>query len=239
MNSGWEVYQPTDQEPWDLRRVVHLHRRVVFGACRSEIDRDRKDGPQAAVTRILEGKVRSEGVPQNFERLAEIIGQSAVDSGSLDRLTAWWLLRCLSSPDPLRERLSLMWHNHFATSNRKVNDTRLMKQQNDVIRKLALSPFGELLSAMSHDPALLIWLDAPINKSGRPNENLAREMMELCTLGVGHDQEPEVREAARALTGCTVRRGQYLFNTDAHDSAEKTILGRTGRWTNDDFVQML
>ena len=237
--SAWDLYQSTLADPWDLRRVVHLHRRVIFGASRSEIERDLADGPHAAVTRILDGTVRSEGVPDHFEDLSGIIGLSAVDSASLDRLRAWWLYRCLYSPDPLRERLTLMWHNHFATSNVKVNDIRLMKLQNETIRASAFGPFSNLLRAMSHDPALLIWLDAPLNKAGIPNENLAREMMELFALGTGHYQEIDVREAARALTGCTVRNASFQMNDEMHDVTDKTILNRTGSWNVNDFIDIL
>ena len=126
--SVWTPYEPDDDAPWNLRRVVHLHRRVVFGACWSEIQRDLAQGPEAAVSRVMDGTVRAEGVPEGFEQLAGVIGAAAVDSGNVERLKAWWLYRCLLSPHPLEERLTLMWHNHFATSNLKLNDLRLMKQ---------------------------------------------------------------------------------------------------------------
>ena len=107
----------------------------------------------------------------------------------------------LFGPDPLAERLTLMWHNHFATSNLKVDDLGLMRRQNETLRSLCRAPFGQLLRAMLRDPALLIWLDAPDNTKGHPNENLARELMELFTLGVGPYSEDDVKQAARALTG--------------------------------------
>ncbi len=237
--SGWNEYRPTVAEPWLKRRVVHLHRRAVFGACRSEIERDLTDGPAKSISRILDGSARDEGTLPDFEQRAAIIGESAVDSGNLDRLRAWWVFRLLFSPDPLRERLTLMWHNHFATSNDKVKDPRLMRLQNESFRKLGMGPFGELLRTMAHDPALLIWLDAPMNKAGKPNENLAREIMELFTLGIGNYQETDVRESARALTGFTVRKGNFYFDAANHDAGEKRILGQTGKWNGDDFVRIL
>src|SRR5579862_7954294 len=139
---SWSPYKQNDAAPWNIQRVVHLHRRAAFAATWNEIERDLRDGPEAAVTRLVEGQARLEGVPEGFESLAAIIGQAAVDSGSAERLKAWWLYRCLFSPHPLQERLTLMWHNHFATSNLKVDDLRLMKRQNDVFREHALSPFG-------------------------------------------------------------------------------------------------
>ena len=171
--SSWSPYKPNDAAPWDLERVVHLHRRTAFAATWKEIERDLHDGPEAAVTRLIEGQARLEGVPEGFEALSAIIGQAAVDSGSAERLKAWWLYRCLFSPHPLQERLTLMWHNHFATSNLKVDDLRLMKRQNDVLRQHAFSHFGDLLTAAVCDPALLKWLDAPSNRKEHPNENLA------------------------------------------------------------------
>lgn len=238
-DSVWTPYKPGEGAPWNLRRVVHLHRRVVFGACWNEIQRDLGEEPEAVVSRVLDGTVRTEGVPEGFEQLAEVIGTSAVDSGNVERLKAWWLYRCLFSPHPLQERLTLMWHNHFATSNLKVNDLRLMKQQNDTLRKHALSPFGAMLSDMVHDPALLEWLDASSNRAGQPNENLARELMELFALGIGNYSENDVKEAARALTGWTVRQNEFCNLKSLHDEGEKTILRHTGNFDGDDLIDIL
>ena len=102
-----------------------------------------------------------------------------------------------------------MWHDHFATSQLKVDDVAAMRAQNETFRRLARGPFGDLLRAMLRDPALLVWLDAPSNRKGKPNENLARELMELFTLGVGHYAETDVKEAARRLTGRTVVHGGF------------------------------
>ena len=104
----------------------------------------------------------------------------------------------LFGPDPLTERLTLMWHDHFATANLKVNDLSLMRRQNETFRSLGRGPFGRLLHAMLRDPALLVWLDAQENTKDHPNENLARELMELFTLGIGHYSEDDVKQAARA-----------------------------------------
>ncbi|HEY8505219.1 MAG TPA: DUF1800 family protein, partial [Gemmataceae bacterium] len=106
-------------------------------------------------------------------------------------------------------------------------------------RRLARAPFGELLGAAVKDPALLNFLDAPQNRKGHPNENLARELMELFTLGIGHYSEKDVKEAARALTGWTVADDQFREEPARHDDGEKHILGRTGPWKGDDLVKML
>ena len=152
--SHWNRYQPTSTAPWDWKRVIHLHRRVVFGACWNEVQRDLNDDPQAAVTRVLNGTCRSEGVPADFDQLSNTIGNSAVDSANSDRLMAWWLYRCLFSSRPLEERLTLMWHNHFATSNLKVKDLKLMKQQNETVRQYSMAPFPELLECQEKPPAV-------------------------------------------------------------------------------------
>lgn len=225
----WTPYTPTDTAPWNHARVVHLHRRTVFGATADEQQRDVEADPQTAVTRILNGTVRI-NTPSSFDDLSDVIGNAAADSPNPDRLKAWWLYRCLFSPDPLQERLTLMWHNHFATSNLKINNLHQMKQQNETLREHSRSPFGDLLHAMLRDPALLVWLDAPANRKGQPNENLARELMELFTLGVGHYTETDVKETARALTGWTIRNGRFEERTTVHDEGEKTILKQTGTW---------
>jgi uncharacterized protein (DUF1800 family) len=144
----------------------------------------------------------------------------------------------LFSPDPLGERLALMWHNHFATSNRKVDDLAMMHEQNEVFRELGRAHFGELLSAVVKQPATLVWLDADSNRKGHPNENLARELLELFTLGIGNYSESDVQEAARALTGWTVSSGKVAFNEARHDEGDKTVLDTTGPLTGDDVISV-
>src|SRR5262249_42322660 len=142
-------------------------------------------------------------------------------------------------PDPLTERLVLMWHNHFATSNLKIDNLSAMRTQNELFRKYARAPFNELLEAVVRDAAMLLWLDAPANRKGKPNENLARELMELFTMGIGNYTETDVKEAARALTGWTVNDDGFCENANAHDPEEKTILGKKGKWTGTDLVKFV
>lgn len=236
----WKPWQPSAKEPWNVRRVVHLHRRAGFAGTWEEIQRDLKSEPHTAVERVLNGEACPSGVPDDFDSMAQVIGDAAVASGNVNRLKAWWHYRMLFSPDPLTERLTLMWHNHFATSNSKVQDLAAMRRQNEIFREFARAPFGELLSRVVKDPAMLVWLDAQANRKEHPNENLARELMELFTLGVGHYTETDVKEAARTLTGWTVS-GDRSFREAAeqHDDGEKTILDRTGRWRGDDLIRIL
>jgi uncharacterized protein (DUF1800 family) len=216
-----------------------LHRRAGFAATWKELQRDLNDGPQASVDRVLTGKSRMQGVPPDFESVARLLADSAVGSNDPGRLKAWWVYRMLFGPDPLTERLTLLWHNHFATNNLKVENLSAMRVQNDLFRKYARAPFSELLGAAVRDPALLVWLDAPANRKGKPNENLARELMELFSMGVGHYTEADVKEAARALTGWTVTEDAFAENPNAHDPGEKTILGKKGHWKGADLVKLV
>jgi uncharacterized protein (DUF1800 family) len=241
----WTPYAPDEKAPWDLRRVVHLHRRAGFAATWDEIQRDLEDGPDRSIDRLLAGKSRRQGVSETFEADAAALADAAVAAGDIggsgapERLKGWWVYRMLFGPDPLGERLTLMWHSHFATSNLKVENVAAMRRQNELFRTYARAPFADLLNAAVRDPALLVYLDAPANRKGHPNENLARELMELFTLGLGPYTEADVQEGARALTGWSVGPAGFREVPREHDEGEKTILGRTGRWRGDDFVTML
>jgi Protein of unknown function (DUF1800) len=239
LEGAWAPYVPGKEAPWDLRRVVHLHRRAGFGATWDEIQRDLADGPRASVDRLLTGKARAQGVPADFEATSSALATAPGISHDPGRLKAWWVYRMLFGPDPLGERLTLFWHNHFATSNEKVGDLAAMRRQNESFREFARAPFARLLDAAVRDPALLVWLDAPVNRKGHPNENLARELMELFTLGIGHYTEADVKEAARVLTGWTVVEGRFVEAPGLHDDGAKTVLGRTGAWHGQDLLRML
>jgi uncharacterized protein (DUF1800 family) len=238
MDKFWAPFAPNDAMPWNLRRVVHLHRRAGFAATWDEIQRDLKEGPAASVQRLLDGKSPAHS-PGEFASTADLLADAAVAANEPGRLKAWWVFRMLFGPDPLGEKLTLLWHDHFATGNSKVQDLGAMRKQNDLFRKYARAPFVALLNAVVRDPALLIYLDAPANRKGHANENLARELMELFTLGIGHYSEADVKDAARALTGWTVNEGAFLNNPKAHDDSEKKIIGKAGKWTGDDLVKML
>ena len=140
-------------------------------------------------------------------------------------LKGWWFSEMARTPAPLAERMTLFWHNHFTSSLQKVRSPALMYRQNVLLRRHALGNFGELLHAASRDPAMLVYLDAASNRRGQPNENFAREVMELFTLGEGHFREDDIREAARAFTGWSIdpASGEYLFRPRIHDSGEKTV----------------
>jgi uncharacterized protein (DUF1800 family) len=234
----WAPYAPDDKNPWALRHVVHLHRRAGFAATWAEVQRDLKDGPARSVDRLLAGKSATHA-PEDFSDTAELLASSAVAAGEIARLRAWWFYRMFFGPDPLGEKLTLLWHDHFATAHSKVQDVGLMRRQNDTLRKHARGKFAALLKASAQEPALLLYLDAQANRKGHPNENLARELMELFTLGVGHYTEADVKDAARALTGWTVEDGKFSQVAARHDGGKKTILGKTGKWTGSDLLTLL
>lgn len=156
-------------------------------------------------------------------------------------LRAWWVGEMLDSPSQLNERMTLFWHGHFTSSQQKVRMVQLMVRQNQLLRRHAMGNFAELLHAVSKDPAMLVYLDSASNRRGRPNENFAREVMELFTLGEGRYREADVREAARAFTGWSIDpdTGEYLWRAMAHDAGEKTVLGRTGNFDGDAVLDIL
>ncbi len=234
---SWARWKPTKEQPWNLKRVVHLHRRAGFGATWAEIQRDINDGPDASIDRVLRGIVDSK--PARFPPLIQGIGDAAVGSNNPERLKAWWLLRMLVAECPLREKLALMWHNHFATSNEKVGNLAAMRLQNESFYSLGAGKFGTLLNAVARSPAMLVWLDAPSNRKGRPNENLAREIMELFCLGEGNYSEQDIRELARCFTGWEVKREKFRFNRYQHDTGTKTILGETGEFGGEEGVAIV
>src|SRR5262249_54194181 len=153
-------------------------------------------------------------------------------------LRAWWLYRMLYTPNPLREKLTLFCHNHFATSNGKVQNARYMLGQYELMRRHALGNFRTLLQEMSKDPAMMVWLDIQGSKKKTPNENYARELMELFSLGIGNYTEKDIREAARAFSGWELKGGKPVFNAAEHDDGEKTVLGQKGKWKGEDIVRI-
>ena len=142
----------------------------------------------------------------------------------------------LHSANPIVEKMSLFWHNHFATSYAKVQSVEHMAAQNDLIRRTAVGSFRQLLAGMSRDVAMLIWLDGNANRKRHANENFAREVLELFSLGLGNYTERDIKEAARAFTGWHVREDRFWFNKRQHDSASKSLLGRSGNFDGDDVI---
>lgn len=232
---AWSVFEPDAAAQWDLGRAAHLYRRAGFAANWNELQEAVAAGCRATVERLLAGNSANDGFYEQARRSVE----SLLATGNPAQVAAWWLNVMLQTPHPLLEKLTLFWHGHFATSAAKVTDARMMYAQNDILRRHALGHFGDLLAEVSKDPAMLVWLDSTTNHKAHPNENFAREVMELFCLGLGNYSEHDIKEAARAFTGWELRRGEFRFNAAQHDEGEKTVLGQTGRFTGDDVLRIL
>ena len=156
-------------------------------------------------------------------------------------LRGWWLREMVATPSPLTERMTLFWHNHFVSAQPKVRYSQLMYRQNVLLRQHALGRFDQLLHAVAKDPAMLIYLDSATNRRGSPNENFAREVMELFTLGEGKYSEEDIKQAARAFTGWSIDldSGNYVFRRGLHDAGEKTVFGKTGNFDGDAVLDVI
>ncbi len=238
----WAPYAPSVEDPWDLRKVGQLHRRAGFGATWAELQRDLAAGPAQSIKRLLEPPAPVRDEAQVFDLLCG----AAIAAADLDRLKSAWLYRIVFGSDPLREKLTLFWHSYFATSVVKVRELAPLYRQNAVIRQHGLGGFGTLLTAMVVDPAMLVWLDGSGNHKEKPNENFAREFLELFTVGPGHFTEADVRQAARAFTGWIAVNADHRalteaarFDPERFDDGPKTILGQTGRWGHADVVRLV
>jgi uncharacterized protein (DUF1800 family) len=158
-----------------------------------------------------------------------------------DELRGWWVREMVTTRSPLTERMTLFWHDHFPSGEDKVHYPQLMFRQNALLRRDSLGNFGDLLHAVSKDPAMLQYLDGAGSRKGRPNENFGREVMELFTLGEGHYSQRDVTEAARAYTGWTLDPNTlaYQFNPKIHDDGDKTVLGQMGAFDGDQVLDIL
>lgn len=231
----WEPWQPSADDPWNLKWAGHLYRRAGFGGTPTELRDAVKQGHAATLDRLLGG---DPAINAGWEKLLADLGEKAAVANGAYQLRSWWLYAILNTPHPLQEKLTLFWHNHFATSISKVQRPMLMCRQNTLLRRHALGKFRPLLLEISRDPAMLYWLDSNSNVKGRPNENYARELMELFTLGVGNYTETDIREAARAFTGWTVNSDRYEFDDTLHDDGSKSVLSQKGTWNGDDIVRI-
>jgi uncharacterized protein (DUF1800 family) len=254
-------YLPSHADPWDGAKAAHLLNRAGFGGRPEEVDRVVRMGPDAAVDELMDFARVPESVPppdfsslrglwdslasliragaserQRFE--ARAIAQRA-DNEKLQELREWWVARMMQTPRPLQEKMVLFWHGLLVSGRPDARLTENLYRQNELFRRHALGNFKELVLAICRDPAMLEYLDNESNRKGRPNENFARELLELFTMGVGHYTEQDVKEAARAFTGWTRRGFEFFFDARAHDDGPKTFLGRTGNLDGGDVVDVI
>lgn len=233
----------------EAQAVRRLLDRFGFGAGGTELADARRTGWRATLSALLspdggDSSATPPPTPAPYRR----VGKDADPEAKKERkrqlrqdrtaLTVWWLDRMVATRAPLTERLTWFWHGHFATSLQKVRDPRLMLAQNATLRRLGLGDFRDLARSMIIDPAMLIWLDGNDNTAAAANENLAREFLELFTLGHGNYTEDDIKEAARALTGWKINRktGTATLKPKQHSAGGKIILGRTADFDAKSFV---
>jgi len=243
--------------PLGAQDARHLLARTGFGASGADVARYAALSREAAVERLLAGTHGEPDIPppaftdagaplpgpqpgMTFtadERRAFVREQARQTA----ELRAWWIDEMVHTSSPLTERMTLFWHNHFVSSQRKVRFARLMYAQNALFREHALGDFRTLLHAAAKDPAMVLYLDSVQNRKGAPNENFAREVMELFTLGEGRYTEQDIKEAARAFTGWGFdrARGAFVFRPRLHDDGEKTIFGTRRNFDGDAVLDLI
>jgi len=223
-------------------RAAHLLRRAGFGATSAELDRYAAMTSTAMTQSVLDYQQTSNAALEAQLPTLDLTTHKGPSAGALQ---AWWLQRMVQTARPLEEKMTLFWHG-LLTSGLDKAGTGQLYTQNQLFRKMALANFDDLLKAVSKDPAMMIYLDTENNRKGKPNENYARELMELFTTGIGHYTEDDVRESARAFTGWTLKGAQQqryttesAFVAKYFDGGPKTFMGKTGNFTGDDIVEML
>ena len=257
------MFSPLPVSRWNDATAAHLLNRAGFGGTPVDIEAARRKGPAAAVRDLvdfrdvalspsppewahprniremrMEARLSKQGAEQNRTKMREL---QMMEGEQILSLRQWWLERMLNSPAPLLEKMTLFWHGHFATSVQKVQDGYFMWRQNDTLRRNALGSFAAMVKQISRDPAMMIYLDLQQSRKEHPNENWARELMELFTVGIGNYSEQDIREAARAFTGYRVdmTTQQFRFAPAQHDRTYKTFMGRTGALSGDDVIDVL
>lgn len=216
-------YEPIPYEPVEPGAFDRDIIRPASAQERAEAQRARRAGDEETLARL---RARRQEAERN-------------DRQQMRQIQHWWLRRMIETPRPLEEKMTLFWHGHFATSYRTIENSFHMFQQNAMFRRHACGNFGDLLFQIIRDPAMIAYLDNNDSRKGRPNENLARELMELFSLGVGNYSERDIKEGARALTGYTFNDDQFVFRAEDHDDGVKTILGKSGRLDGDGFVKAI
>ncbi|MFI5896862.1 DUF1800 family protein [Actinoplanes sp. NPDC051513] len=233
----------------DRHVVAHILRRLTFGPTAAEVDAALRDGLPATVDRLFApaavafpalGPDPVRSLAKGASREERQKARQAATQQATEAL-AWWAGQMAAHGGSAAEKLTFFWHGHWATSVQKVRSAGLMLEQQKTLRRYGVGTTGPLVRAMLRDPALILWLDGQKNTRKAPNENLAREVMELFTLGVGHYTEDDVKAAARVLTGWVVDRTTGTSRLDAkrHATAPVTLLGRAGPFDVDGFADLL
>ena len=255
-------YQPSAQNPWDRVKTAHLLSRAGFGGTPDEVTRVAGMRFEPALDPIL----NYENIPDvefseiDFTPIREMyaallrLRQARADERTIreavnqinranaqkfQEIRAQWVQRMIQTRRPLQEKMVFFWHGHLVSGIPDVRVAEHMAMQLDLFRRKGTGNFKELILAISRDPAMLSYLDNNSNRKGKPNENYARELMELFTMGIGNYTEQDIKEAARAFTGWTFVGNEFVFRRDQHDDGSKTFLGRTGNWDGTDISDII
>jgi len=262
-----QPYQPNESDPFDRVKAAHLLNRAGFGGTSAEIDQVVKLGPADAVDWLFDFPDASadeqsqtdvpdlsaiEDYPETFRELRDMMQgkneeerrmlQMQFQQANREALLAtgsWWVKRMAYGPHPLQEKLTLFWHGHFTTSAKDERSASLMWNQNELLRRNAAKNFSQFVHAVARDPAMLDYLNNQQNRKEKPNENFARELMELFTLGIGNYTEQDIKEAARAFTGWSHEGDDFVFRKGAHDFGSKTFFGKKGNFDGGDVIDII
>jgi len=254
---------PLAASKWNETTAAHLLNRATFGGTPEQIEIARKKGLAAMVRELVDLGSDAANVPapswahpRNIremrmdrremketpeQRKEKMRAVRMMEGEEILDLRRWWLDRMMNGPAPLLEKMTLFWHGHFATSAQKVKDAYWMWLQNDTLRRNAFGNFATLVKNISRDPAMMIYLDLQQSRKEHPNENWARELMELFTVGIGNYSEQDIRESARAFTGYRIdmTTQQFRFAPMQQDRTPKNFMGRSGSLSGDDIIDIL
>jgi hypothetical protein len=262
-----QPFKQSNDNPFDAVKAAHLLSRAGFGGTEDEIRKVLELGPVEAVEWLLdfpdagaEEQGRDdvpdlssiEGYPRTIREIAEKTRGMTdeerkqyrqrlmrANREAVAETAAWWVRRMGQGAYPLQEKLTLFWHGHFTTSARDERSVALLWEQNELLRRMAAGNFGKFVVEISRNPAMLDYLNNNQNKKQHPNENYARELMELFTLGIGQYSEDDIKEAARAFTGWGHDGEQFVFRKYDHDNGEKNFFGRRGNLDGHDVIDAI
>jgi uncharacterized protein (DUF1800 family) len=257
------MLEPLPPSQWNDVTAAHLLNRAGFGGSPEDVANLHKKGLGPAVSyfidyeRILDDTPSPEWAHPDPQMVAtrEAINKAAdpdtkrelqrqqniSEYAQMADLRYWWVRRMALGTRPFQEKMTLFWHGHFATSFEKVRNPYFLWLQNETIRQNATGTFNTLLTSLSEDPAMLLYLDGARSYRGKPNENFAREVMELFTLGEGHYSEQDIQQAAKAYTGWGISKDRfhYEYNPHNHDPGPKTVFGQTGTYSGEEVLNLI
>lgn len=252
-----EALERLPEEQFTREAAAHLLRRAGFGGAPREIDALHAMGLAGAVDHLVEYDKRPDTLAlfqptlterPSFRKMREMDQEERKkrfralrmkDRRQFADLRSWWLEKMAKTSRPLEEKMTLFWHGHFTSSYRDVRNSYHMYLQNQLLRRRATGNFGDLCREIARDPAMLAYLNNRSNRKQHPNENFARELMELFTLGLGNYTEEDIRESARAFTGWTFGGNDFRVRKQWHDAGKKTFLGKTGNLDGDDVIDII